>query len=299
MTIPGIKHAEHWYTRYELCSVGYFETLGLQLHSGRLLSENDIASARHVMVANETLARRFFPTEDPIGQKVKLDNFDEIDDAPHDAYFEIIGVVKDFSNWNPREPAPLPEAFLPYTMTALGERIILVRTAVPPDSLLPAVRREIWAMDPKIAITFNGTLQGLLSDISYTGPRFNLITSGAFAGIGLLLVVIGVFSVLAYTVSLRTHEIGIRMALGAAQSNILKMVLAKGLRMIAAGVLIGLLVSFSLTRFIASQIWGISVTDPITFVSVVAIIGLVGFTACFLPARRASQVDPMVALRYE
>jgi putative ABC transport system permease protein len=264
-----------------------------------LLSESDIASARHVMVANETLARRFFPAQDPIGQKVKLNNFDEVADAPHDAYFEIIGVVRDFSNWDPRESVPLPEAFLPLTITARGERIILVRTAVPPDSLVPAVRQEIWAVDPKIAITWTGTLQGLLADISYTGPRFNLITSGAFAGIGLLLVVIGVFSVLAYTVSLRTHEIGIRMALGAGQSNILEMVLTKGFRLIAAGVVIGLLVSFALTRFIASQIWGISVTDPITFVSVVAIIAFVGFIACFLPARRASHVDPMVALRYE
>jgi putative ABC transport system permease protein len=299
VTIPGKKHAEHWYTRYELCSADYFETLELQLQRGRLLSESDIASARRVMVVNETLARRFFPAEDPIGQTVKLNNFDEVPDAPHDAYFEIIGVVRDFSNWDPREPAPLPEAFLPYTITARGERIILARSAVPPDSLMPAVRREIWAVNPKITINFSGTLHSLLADMSYTGPRFDLITSSAFAGIGLLLVVIGVFSVMAYTVTLQTHEIGIRMALGAAQGDILKMVLAKGFRMIAAGVLIGLLASFALTRFIASQIWGISVTDPITFLSVVAIIALVGFTACFLPARRASQVDPMVALRYE
>lgn len=299
VTVPGKKHAEHWYTRYELCSAGYFETLGLQLQRGRVLSESDIASAGHVMVANQTLARRFFPTEDPIGQKIKLNNFDEIADAPHNAYFEIIGVVRDFSNWDPRQSSPLPEAFLPYTLFAQGERIILARTAVPSDSLLPAVRREIWAVDPKIAITFNGTLQSLLADISYTEPRFYLITSGAFAGIGLLLVVIGVFSLMAYTVSLRTHEIGIRMALGAAQGSILKMVLTKGFRLIAAGVVIGVLASFALTRFIASQIWGISVTDPTTFVSVVGIVVLAGFTACLLPARRAARLDPLIALRYE
>jgi putative ABC transport system permease protein len=299
VTVPGKKHAEHWYTRYELCSASYFETLGLQLQRGRVLSESDIASARHVMVVNETLARRFFPTEEPIGQRIKLNNFDEVPDAPHDAYFEIIGVVRDFSNWDPRQASPLPEAFLPYTIFAHGERIILARTAVPPDLLLPAVREAIWALDPKIAITFNGTLQGLLADTSYTEPRFYLITSGAFAGIGLLLVVIGVFSLMAYTVSLRAHEIGIRMALGAAQVSILKTVLTKGFRLIASGVVIGLVASLGLTRFIASEIWGISVTDPITFVSVVAIVALVGFTACFLPARRAAQVDPMVALRYE
>lgn len=299
VTIPGKKHAEHWYTRYELCSPGYFETLELKLQRGRILLESDIASARHVMVVNETLARRFFPTEDPIGQKIKLNNFDQIADAPHDAYFEIIGVVRDFSNWDPRQPAPLPEAFLPLTITALGERIILARTAVPPDSVVPAVRNEIWAVDPKIAITWTGTLQGLLAENSYTEPRFYLVTSGAFAGIGLLLVVIGVFSVMAYTVSLRTHEIGIRMALGAAQGSILKMVLTKGFRLIAAGVVIGLFASFAMTRFIASQIWGVTAADPITFVSVMAIVVLVGFIACVLPARRAARVDPIVALRYE
>ena len=299
VTIPGKNHAEHWYTRYELCSAGYFETLGLQLERGRFLSESDIASASHVMVVNETLARRFFPALDPIGQKVKLNSFDELADAPHDAYFEIIGVVRDFSNWDPRQPSPLPEALLPYTIYAHGERIMLVRTAVPPDSLLSAVRREIWAVDPKIAITWTGTLQGLLAENSYTEPRFYFVTSGAFAGIGLLLVVIGVFSVMAYTVSLRTHEIGIRMALGAAQGSILKMVVGKGFRLITAGVVIGLLASFALTRFIASQIWGISATDPITFACAVAIVALVGFIACALPARSAARVDPIVALRYE
>jgi len=299
VTVPGKTHAEHWWTRLELCSAGYFETLELHLQRGRVLSESDIASARPVMVVNETLARKFFAKEDPIGQKVKINVFDEIADAPHDAYFEIIGVVRDFSNWDVRQSSPMPEALLPYTITAHGDRIILARTAVPPNTLLAAVRREIWAVDPKIVITDTGNLQYVLDLNSYTEPRFDLITSGAFAGIGLLLVVIGVFSLMAYTVSLRTHEIGIRMALGAAQAGILKMVLKKGFRLIAAGIVIGLLASFGLTRFIASQIWGISVTDPITFVSVVLVVGLVGFTACLLPARRAAGVDPMVALRYE
>ncbi len=299
VTVPGKTHAEHWYTRVDMCSAGYFETLGLHLLRGRVLSEYDIASSRRVIVVNETLARKFFPTEDAIGQRVKFDSWDKFPNAPHDAYFEIIGVVSDFSNWDVRKPAPLPQAILPYTIFPRERRIILARTTMPPDSVLPAVRREIWAVDPKIVITGTGTLQGLLALFTYTEPRFDLITSGAFSGIGLLLVVIGVFSVMAYTVSLRTHEIGIRMALGAAPGNILKMVLAKGIKLIAAGLAIGLLASFGLTRFIASQVWGISVSDPITFASVVAIVVLVGFTACFLPARRAAHVDPMVALRYE
>jgi putative ABC transport system permease protein len=122
---------------------------------------------------------------------------------------------------------------------------------------------------------------------------------GAFAGIGLMLVVIGVFSVMAYTVSLQTHEIGIRMALGAQQGNVLHMVLRKGMRLIAAGIVIGLVASFALTRLLASQIWGVSAMDPLTFSAVVAVVIAVGLVACLLPARRATRVDPLVALRYE
>ncbi len=136
-------------------------------------------------------------------------------------------------------------------------------------------------------------------DILAMEPEFDLIATGTFAGIGLALVVIGVFSVMAYTVSLQTHEIGIRMALGGRQASILKMILTKGVQLIAAGMFIGLSTSYALTRFLASQIWGVSVTDPWTFAGVATLIALVGLTACYIPARRAARVDPMIALRYE
>jgi putative ABC transport system permease protein len=150
-----------------------------------------------------------------------------------------------------------------------------------------------------VAVTETGSLKTLMEETSYTEPQFDLIATGAFAGIGLALVVIGVFSVMAYTVSLHTHEIGIRIALGAAQNNILKMVLTKGLALIAAGVVIGVVASLWLTRFLTSQIWGVSALDPWTFVGVVIMISLVGLAACLLPARSAARVDPLVALRYE
>ena len=172
----------------------------------------------------------------------------------------------------------------------------LARTAVPAGSLLASVRREVWAVDSNVAVTETGSLKTHLEETSYAEPQFDLIATGAFAGIGLAL---GVFSVMAYTVSLHTHEIGIRIALGAAQNNILKMVLTKGLALIAAGVVIGLLASLWLTRFLTSQIWGVSATDPWTFVAVVIMISLVGLTACLLPARSAARVDPLIALRYE
>jgi putative ABC transport system permease protein len=265
---------------------------------GALLSEGDIESARLVAVINDTLARNFFGKEDPIGQKIHFKILDEIPETPHAAYFEIVGVVSDAKNRGLQDPV-MPEAFLPYTISGFGDRSILVRTSVDPDSILNSFRKEIWAVDRNVALADTGSLRSYLERFSYAQPMFGVASLGVFAGIGLMLVVIGVFSVMAYTVSLQTHEIGIRMALGAQQNNVLSMVLRKGMRLIAAGILIGLLASFGLTRLLASQIWGVSATDPLTFSAVVVIVVAVGLMACLLPARRATQVDPLVALRYE
>ena len=172
-------------------------------------------------------------------------------------------------------------------------------TSVPPNSLLAGVRSRIWSVDSNIAVTDTGTLQELLAIFDYTEPRFDVITSGAFAAIGLVLVVIGVFSLMAYTVSLRTHEVGVRMAMGATQRCILKMFLTQGMRLMAAGVLVGLAASVALTRFLRSQLWGISAADPFTLAVVLLIIVVAGGFACLIPARSASSADPLVALRYE
>jgi putative ABC transport system permease protein len=298
VTVPGKTHSDRWTAQSELVSQDCFRTLGLRLLRGRLLSEDDVDSARLVAVVNQTLARKFFKDEDPIGKTIKFNELDDIPDAPHDAYFEIIGVTADAKNDGLQDP-PMPEAFVPYTITGSLFRGIMVKTAVDPLSLLPSVRREIWAVDSGVPLTFTGTLEGYLKEFSYAAPQFGLVTLGIFAGIGLLLVIIGVFSVMAYSVSLETHDIGIRMALGAQQDNILRMVLLKGLRLITAGIVLGLLASVGLMRFLASQIWGVSPTDPLTFAAVVAAIVVVGLAACFLPARRATQVDPLIALRYE
>ena len=153
-------------------------------------------------------------------------------------------------------------------------------------------------MDPHVTFSASGSIKDLLREENQV-PLFDSITLSSFAGIGLLLVVIGIFSVMTYTVSLQTREIGIRMALGAQQSAIWGMVLRKGLGLIVAGTFVGLFVSFGLTRYLESQLWGISATDPWTFAAVVTLIILVGFAACLLPARRATQVDPLISLRYE
>ena len=298
ITVLEKPHSQHWESMVDLCSEAYFQTLSLRLVSGRVLSETDIDSARHVAVVNQALARAYFGSENPLGQKIKFNVFDELPETPRDAYFQIIGVVTDFRNRGLLEP-PSPEAFLPYTITGFGQRVILARTAVDPKSLLAAVQSEIWAVDSNAAVTRSGSIKNLLAEEAYVRPQFGLIAIGVFAGIGLALVLIGIFSVMAYAVALQTHEIGVRMALGAQRGNVLTMVLWNGLRLISAGILIGVLTSLVLTRFLASQLSGVSATDPLTFFAVVTLFLAVGLIASLLPARRAAGIDPLVALRYE
>jgi putative ABC transport system permease protein len=165
--------------------------------------------------------------------------------------------------------------------------------------MLNAVRREIWATDRNVALTFTGSLEGFISQFSYAGPRFAFLMMAIFAVIGLVLVTIGVYSVISYTASRQTHEIGIRMALGARRADVLKLVIRMGARLVVLGLAIGLFVSLGLSRVIASQLWGVSPNDPVTLVSVAAVLLLTGLVACWVPARRATRVDPLVALRYE
>ncbi len=302
-TIPGKPHTEPWETRFEMCSDGYFRTLGIPLLRGRLFSEDDVFAARDVMVINEAFSRQYFPNEDPVGYKVKLDIFDRpyfAAAAPHDTYFEIVGIVRDFKTRGYDHPAwqSFPQVFVPYSVAGFNWRVFMARTSVDPGSLLRNMGQEVRALDPGVQISASGTLEGSLQEF-YRGPQFQLATLGAFASIGLVLVVVGIFSVMAYTVSLQTREIGIRMAVGAQQANIRRLVLLTGFRLVAGGILVGLACSYALTRFVASQISGVSATDPWTFVTVVAIVVVTGLAACLLPAWRAARVDPLVALRYE
>jgi putative ABC transport system permease protein len=297
LTVPGKTHSERWTTAVDAHSAGYFQTLGLPLLRGKLFDESDVASGRHVTVVSASFSRRFFPNDDPLGQKIKFNALDELPELK-DAYFDIIGVVPDVRNRGLQDP-PMSEAYVPHTITGIGDRAILVRTAMNPDSLLPIIRQQIWAVDRNISVSHAESIQARLQRDQYAGPEFDLVTFGAFAAIGLLLAVIGIFSVMAYTVSLQTHEIGIRMALGAQKGNILTMVLRNGLTLIVTGIILGVVASLALTRFIASQLSGVKVTDPWTFVTVAVIILAVGLAACFFPARRATQVDPLIALRYE
>jgi predicted permease len=229
---PGRPHSDRWEALVDLCSDGYIRTLGIRLLRGRPLTVQDINGARKMVVVNQTLVSRFFGNEDPIGRQIQLTRLGTDKSSPvKDPLFEIVGVVSDKKNQGIRDPT-MPEVLVPYTVTGSFGRGLLVRTTGNPNAQLNVVRREIWAIDRNIAVTFTDSLEGVLQRFAFAAPRFSLIVLGVFAGVGVMLVAIGVFSVIAYTVTRQTHEIGIRMALGAGTPSIFRLVLGMGLRLI-------------------------------------------------------------------
>ena len=297
--IPGRPHAERWETRYEICSEDYFQTVGVPLLHGRLFSGDDVLAARLVMVVNQAFVRQYFPNENPLGRRVKLDVLDRpFLTAPHDVYFEIVGVIANYKTRGDNAWQDYPEVFIPYSVQAFSWRTFMARTSIDANLFLGTVSRELNELDPDVRIAKSGTVEGELRQY-YRGPQFELMTLAAFACVGLVLVIVGVSSVMAYSVSLRTHEIGVRMAIGAQRSNILNLVVFGGLRLIGIGIGFGLVASYGLTRLLASQISGVSATDPATFAAVALAVVAAGVAACFVPARQAASVDPLIALRNE
>jgi predicted permease len=296
--VPGKTHAEKWDAMFQLVSEGYFPVLKIQFIDGRSFTEAEVNGARKLAVVNQTFVKKYLTNENPIGRQVRIAQLAEFEDAVKEPTFEIIGLVADAKNRGLQDP-PQPEIWVPYTVTGSAFRGILVRTANEPLSMLNAVEHEIWATDNNVALTLTGTLEGYISQFSFAGPRFGFFLMTIFGAIGLALVTIGVYSVLAYTTARRTHEIGIRMALGANGSDVQGMVIRMGLKLVGLGVGIGLVVSLALGRVIATQLWGVSAYDPWTLVCVPALLLATGIVACWLPARRAAGVDPLVALRYE
>jgi putative ABC transport system permease protein len=296
--IPGkVRTQERWESIFQLCSEGHFQTMGLKLLRGRLLSEVDINDARKVIVVNQTFVNRHFGREDPLGRQVKFNRLETLPEGKmENAMFEIVGVVSDAKN-NGLEGEIRPEAFMPFSVTGAFERGILMRTSGNPTAMVNAVRREIWAVDRNVAITLTDSLTNFLKQWSYAAPRFSLLVLGVFASVGLVLVTLGVYSVIAYTVSQQTYSIGIRMALGATRGDVLRLVLRMGLRMIGLGIITGIFAAWGATKLLRNQLEGVSAQDPVTMAIVVVVVAAAGFAACYFPARRATRVDPMVALR--
>ena len=290
VSVPGATHSEK--VGFEGCDENLLRALELRLIEGRWLSSQDVQSAKYVAVINQSLARDFFGDKNPLGQQLKVKAFLTHSQAP----FEIIGVVGDVKNVGPQQPAN-PMAFVPSTTNR--SPWLLVKTKVEPTSMMHTIQQQIWAVDPDEVFWVFDPLQTFLHKLTYATPEFGLTMIAPLGGIAFLLVIIGVFSVMAYTVALQTHQFGIRLALGAQPAQVLVMVIKRSLRLVLAGTAIGLLASYFLTRFIASQIWGIPARDPWTFGAAACVIAVAGLAASYIPARRASRVDPMVALRYE
>lgn len=265
----------------------YFQTLGIPLLRGRVFTDGDREGTSPVVIINETMAQRFWPDEDPIGQHIAMER----------VKYEIVGIVGDVKHMS-LAVASSPELYLPYPqMPGLWVNFV-IRTAANPTSLAEAVRSAIRAIDKDQPISRVATLEQLRSR-SVSQPRFNTLLLGVFAAVALVLAAVGLYGVMAYSVTQRTHEIGVRMALGAQTTDVLKLVVRQGMWLTCVGLGIGLVGAFASTRVLSTLMYGVNTTDPTTFVSVSLLLVGVALLACYLPARRATRVDPMGALRYE
>jgi predicted permease len=292
--IPGVTtDKEKFDLHRHLVGPRYFDTLGLPTLTGRVLDERDDASGPKVAVVNETLARKAFGDDNPLGRMLRFGS----DAKPRD--FQIVGVVGDAKYHDLREPAPSTAYFSHLQALDVASFMTFqVRTAKDPESLVAAMRDEVSAVDSSIPVTRLDTLVGRIDKALYLERMFSRLT-GSFGLLALMLVCVGLYGTMSYFVARRTNEIGIRMALGAKPAGVFRMVLGEGLTLAMAGVVIGLIGAVFGTRLIAGPLYGVPATDPLTFIVVALLLIAVGLLACYVPARRAMKVDPMVALRYE
>lgn len=293
----------HMSVDFRTVSAGYFQTMGMRLARGRLFTDADQEGATPVAVVNETFARNHWPGEDSVGKRFR--NLNAPPDRATTRYLTIVGVVTDAKN-RAIADAAWQEAFIPLAQHAATRRgsglqqafNLVVRTTADPSSLATVAQREARDVERDFIVSQARTMDEILA-AAVMQPRFNMILLGGFALLALGLGAVGIYGVISYTVAQRTHEIGVRMALGAQSRDVLKLVVAEGMTLAAAGVGLGLLASFALTRLMKTLLFGVSATDPLTFGSIALLLTGVALLACYIPARRATKVDPMTALRCE
>ncbi len=296
--VAGSVHNEHWSGYAAGCSWRLFPTLGAHLIAGRLLTETDESGKRHVAVINRTMATKYFGGRSPIGQHVLITALKTAAEPIAEPWFEVAGVVSDIDNQGTRGTVE-PEVYVPYSVTAFGGYVVFLRTVGQPETLVSALTSQVLAMDGAVIPQYTWTMDYSLDLGQYSQPRFFMILLAVFATIGLLLVSVGVYSVISYTVSQQRREFGIRMALGATSKGIQTYVLASTLRSVAWGAGAGLLLTLLLSRIIASQVWGVAWYDPVTLAGVVGVLVAVALLAACLPSVRASRVPPGECLRSE
>ena len=285
---------------FYLAEAGFQQAMGITLERGRFISPQDNENAPVVIDIDDTFARTWFPHQEPIGKRVHLEQFN--------VEAEIVGVVGHVKQWGPGADETsaigaqfyypfmqLPERLMPL---AAGAVAVVLRTEGDPAAIMGPVRRAVDQMDHREIVYGVQTMDDVVAG-SFAARRLSMVLLGAFAALALVLSCVGIYSVISYLVGQRTHEIGVRMALGAQRADVMRLVLGQGAKMALVGVASGIAAALGLTRLMANQLFGVSAHDPLTFVTVAILLTLVALLACYLPARRAVRVDPMVALRYE
>src|SRR5262245_16083859 len=287
-----------------VCRPGYFQTMGIRLLAGRDFTERDTADAPDVIIINQTLARRHWPSEDPIGKRLTFDN------PRHNSagsagprWLTVVGVIQDVkqSDWM---SAPGEEIYEPFQQSRgfftgrSTSMTLVVRTTVAPQSLTTAAQEAVKALDRNLPVSSVVSMEQVIADKLWQ-QRFNLQLMGLFAGVALTLAAVGLYGVLSYSVAQRAQEVGLRMALGAQASDVLKLVVGQGMKLALLGVGLGLLAAVVFTRLMEKLLFGVSTSDPLTFIAVALLLSLVALLACWIPARRATRVNPLAALRHE
>ncbi|MGA9771464.1 MAG: ABC transporter permease [Blastocatellia bacterium] len=297
---PPAELGEEPIAQHRPISKGYFQTMGIPLIAGRELTERDHADAPGVIVINQALANRYWPDEDPIGKRVgsTTRSIGPLGrNMPRVLEFEVVGVVGNEKN-NGLNAAAEPAIYFSHDQFAYRSMSVMVRSTQNPMSLLGAIQNEVWAMDNSLPVSEVKTANQILAN-SVAQPRFSVLLLGIFAALALVLAAVGIYGVMAYSITQRTREIGIRMALGAQSGDVMKMVLREGFKFAVTGIGIGLAGAFLLTRVLTSLLYGVSAADPLIYGAVSIILASVALIACYIPARRATKVDPLIALRYE
>jgi putative ABC transport system permease protein len=286
---------DRWPTiNYRSVSPDYLRAVNVPLLKGRAFDARDNESAPRVVIVNQSLVRRDFAGEEPVGKRINLGGTTP-DGQP--SWWEIVGVVADVRSLE-LNTEPSPEIYTSYLQDPFAGMSYVVRTSVEPESLIPSVREAVRQIDKAQPVAEVREMEQIVSEVA-AQPRFNTLLLGLFAGVALLLAAAGIYGVMSYSVTQRTHEIGLRMALGAQTSDVIRLVVGQGIKLTLVGLALGLACAFALTRVMAALLYGVSPTDPGTFAFGALLLVVVALLACYLPARRAAKVDPLVALRYE
>jgi putative ABC transport system permease protein len=292
---PSLTLSDLPVANVQVVGPGYFNTMNIPLRAGRFFNEQELTEEKHVTIINQAFADKYLREVNPLGQKaaIYMKSFNENELQAS----EIIGVVGDVHQTG-LDTAPEPTVYWPHPELVMSGMTILLRTANDAPALVPAVRAQLQQLDPELPMAAVATMDQLLAD-SLSRSRFTMLLLGIFAAVALLLAAVGIYGLIAYSVTQRTQELGIRIALGAQRRDVLRLVLSAGTRLTLLGVAIGVFAALAFSRLLSTLLFNVSATDPFTFAGVSCFLAMVALLACFIPARRATRVDPIVALRYE